>query len=532
MGYHDRMDYLSSSPLQPGSRQRARRARQARRVYWRRRALAALVVLAVLVAVGYGIARLVDGDETGAAQTSGASLVGPDASSTGGEESKDTSAGDSPGTAQSGDSAGTSTTSSSTTTSVPRPNLDPQELTIKSSPDKVDFTITLQDNTTITGTTPFTGQVPGGDIRVEFVEEGYNRKIKTLNLSQATSFKVWLDPEGQLLESVVRFNCGSEPKQVAFSPDGKELWVTLLAGGGIQIFDPFTGTKLDEVSLGGEAVEVIFTKDGKTVYTSQMTTGRVYEIDAATREIKRKFFTKGEWTKILELSPDEKTLWASNWVSNNVSEIDLTTGEVVRLLKTVGNPRGLYCTADGKRLYVAGFKAGELQRFDLETGESTIVYDADTLRHFVADEEKGLLYMDDLILNECYVMDLDTEKVTKLLDTDQRPNTMDLSPDGKVLYISNRGQDFSEENYYVPGPEWGDILVVDTATGTILDAIVGGNQCTGLDVSPDGKYLAFSDFLDQTIRVYAIPDYATLAAGGGGRADERFEDIKKEEGEW
>ena len=123
-------------------------------------------------------------------------------------------------------------------------------------------------------------------------------------------------------------------------------------------------------------------------------------------------------------------------------------------------PRGLYCTEDGKRLYVAGFKNGELQRIDLATGESTIVYDADTLRHFVADETRGLLYVDDLILNQVFVVDLATEKTTKLVDTDQHPNTIDLSPDGRVLFVSDRGKDFSETNYYVPGPEWGDVLVV------------------------------------------------------------------------
>ncbi len=125
------------------------------------------------------------------------------------------------------------------------------------------------------------------------------------------------------------------------------------------------------------------------------------------------------------------------------------------------------------------------------------------------------------------MIDLSTDKVTKLADTDQRPNTMDLSPDGKVLYVSNRGKD-NPETYYIPGPEWGTILAIDTATGDILDAIVGGNQCTGLDVSPDGTLLAFSNFLDDSIRVYTIPDYDTLVAGNGGRADQRQQDKIKE----
>jgi DNA-binding beta-propeller fold protein YncE len=515
ISYHLPMDKPRQPFLTPHRRRDLRTARDARRVYARRRALALFLALVVLAVIGYGVSRLVAGGDSSAGSTSSTSATDANGAPT------VTSEGENP------DASTTESLPSTTTSTVFSPNLAPQKLTIEASPKAVDFTITLQDGTTMTGATPFTGDVPGGNIRVDFAKQGYNPKFQTVPLIADTSFKVWLDPAGQLLESVVRFKCGKEPKQVAFSPDGKELWVSLLAGNGIQIFDPYSGTKLDEVALGGEAVEVIFTKDGKTVYTSQMTSGMVFEIDAATREVRRQIRTKGEWTKVLELSPDEKTLWASNWLSDNISEIDLATGEVTRLLNSVKTPRGLYCTPDGKRLYVAGFKNGELQRIDLATGESTIVYDADTLRHFVADETRGLLYVDDLILNQVFVVDLATEKTTKLVDTDQRPNTIDLSPDGRVLFISDRGKDYSETNYYVPGPEWGDVLVVDTTTGVILDAIVGGNQCTGLDVSPDGKYLAFSDFLDDTIRVYTIPSYETLVAGGGGRAQERFADIKK-----
>jgi sugar lactone lactonase YvrE len=62
------------------------------------------------------------------------------------------------------------------------------------------------------------------------------------------------------------------------------------------------------------------------------------------------------------------------------------------------------------------------------------------------------------------------------------------------------------------------VLAIDTASGKVLDAIVGGNQTTGLDVSADGRLLAFSDFLDNRIHVFAVPSYRELAAGGGGRA--------------
>ena len=71
------------------------------------------------------------------------------------------------------------------------------------------------------------------------------------------------------------------------------------------------------------------------------------------------------------------------------------------------------------------------------------------------------------------------------------------------------------------------MLAIDTKTGKALDAIVGGNQCTGLDVSNDGRYVAFSDFLDGRIQVFAIPPYEVLATGHGGRFKAHFADMAK-----
>lgn len=427
-------------------------------------------------------------------------------------------------------SSGTSelppTTASSTTTTLV--NLAPQELSITTNPEITRLNITLQDTTVTSAKSPFSEEVPGGLIDIEFSKDGYNTVHRELMLDEPTTLKVWMDPEGSLHESIIRYKCGPNPKQVAFTPDGSEMWVSLLGGYGLEIFEPVTGEKIEQVKLGEHgAVEVIFTRDGDTVYASQMETASVYEIDRVSREVKRQFKTGGCWTKVLLLSPDEKTLYASNWVSNDVSEIDLATGEVERILKTVVTPRGLYITPDGSRLFVAGFENGDIQRIDLLTGDSKILHKTGgAMRHMVADDRRGLLYVDDLSTREVFVVDLASEEVTKLCDTDHRPNTMALSPDGRVLYVSNRGKD-NPETYYIPGPEWGSILAVDTATGRILDAIVGGNQCTGLDVSPDGSLLAFSDFLDNKIRIYRIPDYEVLAAGGGGRAGAHLEDIIK-----
>ena len=88
-------------------------------------------------------------------------------------------------------------------------------------------------------------------------------------LAMLAALTFWLDPEGMLLQSLIRFPSGSMPKQVVFTPDGKELWMSLLGGRGLEIYDPYTGKLLDSVRLGtlGGAVEVIFMGSRPTSFT-------------------------------------------------------------------------------------------------------------------------------------------------------------------------------------------------------------------------------------------------------------------------
>jgi YVTN family beta-propeller protein len=319
-----------------------------------------------------------------------------------------------------------------------------------------------------------------------------------------------------LVRSVNRYTTGRAPKQVAFTPDGKELWVTLLGGDGVAVHNAVSGAKLAGIRLGrhGGAVEVIFTRDGTIAYVSQMETGTVWQVDVASRKVRRSIDVDGNWTKVLALAPDERTLYAANWVSHDVSVIDVPSWRVRKVIPTVHTPRGLYPTVDGRALYVAGYENGELARIDLRSGKQKILLrTGGALRHLVGDGER--LYASDMGTASVHVVDLASGRVQRLAKVDDHPNTIDLSPDGKVLYVSCRGRN-NPKSYYIPGPEWGSIVVLDARTGRPLDAIVAGNQSTGLDVSNDGGLLAISDFLDNRIRLYTIPPYEQLTSGNGG----------------
>jgi DNA-binding beta-propeller fold protein YncE len=340
-----------------------------------------------------------------------------------------------------------------------------------------------------------------------------------------------VDPSGQLVHHLFNINSVPSPKAAVFSPDNKEIWVTMLlnAKRGVAVFDVQTGEKIKDINLSdGGGVEIIFSSDGNLVYVSQMETATVFEIDAKTKNVLRTFNAKSTWTKALEFSADGNALFASNWVGNDISEIDLQSGRLIRTIPTVKIPRGIYATKDGNYLYVAGFDNGEIQKIDLKTGQGKIIYKSEgAMRHIVADEERGVLFVSDMGKNVILQVSLADDSVKEFAITDINPNTIVLSPDKKILFVSCRGINYSDENYPIPGPEWGSVLLFDAETGKMLDAIVGGNQPTALAVSPDGKKLVFSDFLDSRLEIFEIPSYSVLANGNGGRSDVYKAELKK-----
>lgn len=336
---------------------------------------------------------------------------------------------------------------------------------------------------------------------------------------------------GQIVKCVYRISGIPSPKGAAFSPDGKEIWITSLMNKnrGIVVFDAKTGAHIKDIVLpDGGGVEIIFNLSGNKAYVSQMETARVFEIDAKTKEILRIFDTKSSWTKVLAISPKEDFLFASNWSGNNVSIIDLKTGKLIENIPTVKTPRGIYILKDGKTLYVAGFENGEIEKINLETKERKIILKTEgAMRHIVGDEEKGVLYFSDMGKNKIFKVNLQNDKVEEFAKTDNNPNTIALTPDKKVLIVSNRGKNHPSGNYNIPGPEWGSILFFDTSTGKMLDASVAGNQPTALAVSPDGKYFVYSDFLDGNLTLCQLPSYEEFVAGGGGRSSIYRKELQK-----
>jgi sugar lactone lactonase YvrE len=82
-------------------------------------------------------------------------------------------------------------------------------------------------------------------------------------------------------------------------------------------------------------------------------------------------------------------------------------------------------------------------------------------------------------------------------------NTIVLSADGKYIFASSRGRNNSDD-YTKPGPDFGAVYMMSAEDLSPLDMVWGRNQPTGLALSPDGRFLVFTDFLDDNLEIYQI----------------------------
>ena len=148
------------------------------------------------------------------------------------------------------------------------------------------------------------------------------------------------------------------------------------------------------------------------------------------------------------------------------------------------------------------------------------------MRHLVADEKRAKLFTSDMAKDCVWVTDMKSGKTKRFARVGHKPNTIALSPDGRVLFVEQPRSE--QRGVLLPHrPRVGLDHAARRGHGKPFDGIVGGNQCTALAVSADGELLVFSDFLDNRLRVYEVPEHAKLAAGRGGRSANLASDVKK-----
>jgi len=351
---------------------------------------------------------------------------------------------------------------------------------------------------------------------------GVKPKTATFFLKDDTRLHIKTDPAGSLLTQIKTMAVGIQPKGMAFSNDGRYLFIALLGEAAVEVIDGETLEMTGRIVPAeprfrkGGFVEIGVSPAGDQVVASKMETATVHFIPLSGEnrlEMTEHLPTGGAWSKVVAFSPAGDLFAVSNWVSEDVSVFSYPEKKLVAKVKIPGIPRGLAFT--GGSLFVANYSTGALHR--IETGswklaESISAPARGALRHLVAGEDQNRLFASDMRRACIYFYNLKTKEIETEIRVDRNPNTIALSPDGRWLFVSCRGPN-APETYLARSPRSGELYVIDTATRKVVDRRVLGNQPTALAVHPSGRYLAVSNFRDNNIELYRIDSHISPGEG-------------------
>lgn len=236
-----------------------------------------------------------------------------------------------------------------------------------------------------------------------------------------------------------------------------------------------------------------------------MTTATVHRFHLSTGRWSGAFPTGGAWPKVVAADPQRDAIWVSNWDGRSVTRLDRVSGEVDVTVPVGGEPRGMVFTDGGAYLWVCIFSSGEVVVID--TASNAIVDrigpTRGAARHIVASPVDGTLALSDMYHGAIRIIDSRRREIIQSRRIGININTIAFDPHGRYLFVSERGRN-NRDSYLLPGPEFGRIFVLDPRDLSTIQVVYGRHQPTGLAVSPDGRYLATTDFLDDNLSVYRV----------------------------
>jgi len=196
----------------------------------------------------------------------------------------------------------------------------------------------------------------------------------------------------------------------------------------------------------------------------------------------------GKAPKGIKFSPDGKVAYSSNEGARTLSVIDIKSLTVVNTIKVTGAPHNARFTNDGKIAYVT-----------LQSGEGIGVIDTATQKQISTIPTPGIIaphnldlskdektiYVRDFIQN-MGVLDLRTNKITKIFKVGKSHGGIDVAPNGKYVSTGAIQDTF--------------ISIVDTETLEQTNIEVG-NGPHGIRSSADSKWIYVTITKDNTLVV-------------------------------
>jgi len=210
---------------------------------------------------------------------------------------------------------------------------------------------------------PATGEVRqrvriSNPYHLEYSPDGRHLVVASLRRDQIDIY------DAGTLALLARLNQPDKPSHVAFSPDSAFVYVTLQGTGEVVAIDMTTRKPVWTVPVGPEPAGIIWHRGRLLI--GLMGSSDFVQLNPTTREVSRAF-TVGRGAHVVMPSPDGRSLYATSRVESGVWEVDAETLEVRRRFDVPGGPDCIAFDPDG-RLWITLRWLGRVGVLDPRTG--------------------------------------------------------------------------------------------------------------------------------------------------------------------
>jgi YVTN family beta-propeller protein len=261
---------------------------------------------------------------------------------------------------------------------------------------------------------------------------------------------------------------------IAVTPDGKEAYVGA-EDGTVSVINTQSRKVTHTIPIG-TSYDIAVTPDGKEAYA--VGHGTIFVIDTKTHEISETI-SVGDSSCSIAITPDGKQAYVPT--AKGVSVIDTKTHSVTHTISLGDDlryylPCAIAITPNGKQVYVDSW--GSVLVFDTVTkkvksiptgknvGADEIIFTLDGKKAYVIKDH----FKSEPPRYELAVIDTKACQVIRNMEMEGHPSGMDVTSDGKQIYITDTARDL--------------ITVMDIQTDTVSGTIPVGDHPVQVAIAP------------------------------------------------
>lgn len=273
------------------------------------------------------------------------------------------------------------------------------------------------------------------------------------------------------------FPIGKEPHHLIITPDQKVVLVANAAGNDIALLDSATGEFIKRVPKIVDPYHIGYSPDKKWFVAAGNRLDRVDIYAVKNQELSLvKVLKLPKTPSHIAFTSNSKFAFVSLQDSNELVAIDLETQTELWKMPTGNLPAGVWMAPGDKYLLVGLTGSNGVQVIDWRTQKIIkTILTGKGAHNFRPMGDKHHIFVTNRVDSTISLLDMDTlEKVADITGLPSGPDCMDITPDGKELWVTFR---FAKK-----------VGVIDIATRKLITTIPVGKSPHGIFFTPSASW--------------------------------------------